>query len=199
MTSTSDGQREILRALIRAYVGEVRRLSLADLRRRQAPPWVSIGYGAAGVAYALWRVARRERGRARLALAHRWWRQAMGGSRWRDAFSARGDPPVPARLTAWSLSDGPAGLPFVGALIAHERGERAVSARQVGRFLDFCRPDAGRPPELLHGTAGLLVGGLTLLAHTADRRLPGTVDALARELLADPAILNMVTWSRDHV
>src|SRR5262245_46294689 len=163
---------------MRRYVREVGRLSVADVRARQPAPWINVGHGAAGIAYALWRAGR-------TTAAARVWREAARRARARDAFSSR-EARVSSAMTASSLCDGPAGLPFVGALIAHAAGDRAAYPRPARAFATWCAPRDGRPAELLHGTAGLLIGALALARRAGDARMRAIADALAAELLDDP-------------
>ena len=189
--SPAADERALLRELTRRYLHTVRDLSVDAVRAHQLAPWGNIGHGAVGVAYVLWRVgrARGKRGAELIDRAHAWWRAAAQASGEAGAFTSEAPPPLSASMTAPSLADGPPGLPFVGALIADARGEVAARDAHLDAFARACDATAGRPRELLHGTAGLLVGALALERVTGAARARAIADRLAFELLSDPRTL----------
>lgn len=152
-------------------------MSYRELTRRQPPPFASVGFGAGGIAYALWHVGRRRRSAELDLHARRWIAAATRAARGRASFWNEHFPPVPI---ADSLSDGPAGLPLVAALIAPAGS--GARARHVERFLAHCRPR--RLPEVVHGTAGILAGALVLSRHVDDARLGPAIAGLAAPLLS---------------
>jgi serine/threonine-protein kinase len=162
-----------LRALVVAWLEQTQPLRYRDLPARQDPPFSSLTFGAAGIAYALYRAG-----------------VALGdgalldrGERWAEAAGRHA-----GRLPAASLAYGRGGIRFVRVLLAQARGERAQVRARVGELVRAARPHG--PTELLFGTAGQLTGTLVLLEATGDDRLRGLADRHARALLGAPA------WTR---
>ncbi|HTJ46152.1 MAG TPA: lanthionine synthetase LanC family protein [Kofleriaceae bacterium] len=173
-----------LHAPIRAYVREVRAISYRDVRGRQRGPYASIGYGAGGITYLLWFLGVRRNDRALLLDARRWFR-SLRRARGKDAFCADF---VKPEYVEQSIVNGYAGHHLLGALIGHSLDDLSLRERHLGEFLAICRR-TDRPPELLHGDAGFLIGALLLERHTGDPRLAPIADQLAARLLA-------VEWKR---
>jgi serine/threonine-protein kinase len=162
-----------LRALVAAWLEQTEPLRYRDLAARQDPPFASLTFGAAGIAYALYRAGVALGDDALLAR----------GERWADAAS-RHAPALPAA----SLAYGRGGIRFVRVLLAQARGDGARVKARVGEFVRGARP--GGPTELLFGRAGQLAGALVLLEATGDQRLRALADRHAGVLLGARA------WTR---
>jgi hypothetical protein len=166
--------RRVLRALVRDYLGAALAIDYRELTRRQPAPFASIGYGAGGIVFALLRAGMIDE-------AARWLDGARRGARGRRAFL---DGRIPPRFVASSVSDGPAGLDYLGARVAHLLGDRRARARHLGRFVAHAR-GGPRPAEVLHGRAGFLIAALDLERQLGDERARDVADELAASLL-DP-------------
>lgn len=105
----------------------------------------SVGRGAAGVAYALLRIACQRDDPLLLARADRWAHRAAA-----------------AEADAASFLYGASGIFVVQAMIAHATGEPTAQAETIGRFVEA----SGHPPpdeSLALGTAGTLLAAALLL------------------------------------
>jgi serine/threonine-protein kinase len=168
-----------LRVLARAYLREVSAISYADLRMRQDPPWASVAFGAAGIAYALWSDADGARRARRLSQAGRWIRSASAARR--GAFTIPGAEGID--LSA-SLHYSTNGIRFVELLVEHARGDRVRFERYLGDFVSRCRRTRGNLAEFQLGMAGHLTALLILHRHTGAPRAITAADLLASDLLA---------------
>jgi serine/threonine protein kinase len=121
------------------------------------PPFVSVNYGAAGVAYAMYRLALARDDAHLLALADVWAQKALALSRHEQAFFSPDYEIDEEGVGRASLFHSPSGVHAVRALVALARGE-AASARKALSDFDA----ASRAPceyiDLTLGKAGLLVG-----------------------------------------
>lgn len=168
-----------LRALARAYLREASTLEYAALTERQARPWPSAAFGAAGVGYALWRATGRDRPRL-LDEADRILREAARCPL--DDFNSP-EMGMTADLRA-SLSYGPAGVGCVQLLVARARGDEPTYARELAAYLAVIRSRDFSSDEMLFGVAGLLNGARILHRHTGEESLSSAADALSDRLLA---------------
>ncbi|HUS64078.1 MAG TPA: lanthionine synthetase LanC family protein [Kofleriaceae bacterium] len=138
------------------YLDEVTALSYVDVKRSQPRPHASIACGAAGIAYALWRVSRRLDRPELLAHAARWAREASAARGERSAFAGTN---LLAAERRGSVVYGPAGVDLVLALVGAPRAAAASRAR-------FRRAAAtGLAAELYFGAAGELAAAEVLRAH----------------------------------
>jgi hypothetical protein len=168
-----------LRGFISAWLGQIAKLDYRDLAARQDPPFASLTFGAAGIAYALWRAGRALADGGLVVRARGWAEAAARHAGGRVALQPPGGMPRGA-----SLAYDRDGIRFVRALIAGAGGDE-----RVGAFLRGVRATRRRPAELLFGTAGQLAGTVVLLEATGDARLAALADQQARLLLDDP------TWA----
>jgi hypothetical protein len=140
----------------------------AASRPLQAPR-ASLHSGAAGIAYALYRIALAREDAALLAAADRWAARATSETG-EAAFYDAGELTVESvgRVSPYYAATGP---PAVQALIAHALGEPAALGRALEGFLSAARePCAGR--DLTLGRSGLLLAAAILLCI-----LPAGLDA----------------------
>ncbi|GGC99590.1 hypothetical protein GCM10011512_28140 [Tersicoccus solisilvae] len=129
--------------------------------RTLPPPRASVVHGAAGLAYAVLRTARRSGRPTDLAGADLWATRAAGARRTDDGFWATDLGVEADTLGRTSLFHARAGVDVVQALVAHALGDTARQLTAVDAFLE-----STREPEhwdLLFGRAGLLLGATLLL------------------------------------
>jgi eukaryotic-like serine/threonine-protein kinase len=173
MTPSPTRDVSLLAPIARAYLQQASALDIETLTQNQDGPWTNIAFGAAGVAYALWRAAGPGR-RRRLEQADRLLREAAAAApndRWSDAGSApRG-----------GLYYGPGGIGYVRLLVAGARRDLTTYEQELERFLATCRAFEG-PSELLAGAAGLLNGARLLHAHANDGRITEVAEILSAKL-----------------
>lgn len=182
-----------LRAFVRAWLDETAPLSYGDLVARQEPPFASVTFGAAGVAYALWRAGRALRDATLVERGQVWVGDALRSARTKQALRLPENPDVEV---APSLIYGVAGIRHVAILLAKARGDAAEVSRGVGGLVRSFRRGRGRSDEFLFGRAGHLASSLLLFEATGDRRLR----ALAAEqalLLSPPHDRARPTWAPD--
>ena len=130
-------------------------------------PRLSLHYGAAGLAWFLYRAALvRDDGRL-LAAADLWGRRAQTAA---DHAAGLGECPytepdvgvTAQRLSGGSLYHGSAGLPWVRAHVCLARGDPRGSAREIERFVAAADVESDEA-ELLFGLSGRIVGASLLL------------------------------------
>ena len=162
--------RTVLEAFVEAFVDDAGRSGYADLGRRQRPPFGNLGYGAAGVAYALAQAGDALGEPRWRRLAARWIAPAVAASRRAETLASPDARRPPPRA---SLFFGLAGLHFADARVATspERRARAVRRFQAAA-LD---PDDN---DLYLGAAGVRIAatrlglrGQELVAPRAPARL----------------------------
>ena len=158
------------------------RYCAGQVERLPRPPHSSLGHGAAGVAYFLYRsssitgdASALERAAAWVAAAE----QAMAGP---GAFA--GPPPVfpgPRMAPPSSVLFGEAGVWWTGALMHTALGDTAGVERAVDRFCALAASCSADRLDVATGAAGLLLGAAALVDLAPERLLPAG-DALARRL-----------------
>lgn len=161
MSRTAAGTARALRAYVEAYTEGVTAIRDIDLAARQLPPWASLGEGAAGTAYTLWRLGDR-----RTAL--RWADAALQDSR-RPAFHTT----LCDRTRTSSLMFGRVGVQWSAALVsggAHTDRLAASLDQGVTRL------------EFATGAAGHLLASITLLRLRRHPALARHAAALATRL-----------------
>lgn len=163
-TPEPDSRPLFLGECVAEYVAAARAMTMRDLRAYQYPPYSSLMFGAAGIAYALWRHDPLD------PAINRW---LTGATRCPDdeAWLTSAYPTTLAQRRQ-SLATGPAGLAWVRTLAAISAG-RERSARHWARVLT-ATADEDRPAELLLGTAGHLLA----LAVAADQAAASQVGPL---------------------
>ncbi len=177
------GELRYLRAFVRAWVDEIAPLSYADLAARQGPPFASVPFGAAGVAYALLRAGRALGDEAVVARGRAWVGDALRFARTKQGLRLPGGG---AAEVAPSLVYGLGGVRHVAVLLARAGGDAAEVSKGVGGLLRSFRRGGRRPDEFLFGTAGHLASSLLLFEATGDRRLRALAAEQVRPLLGSP-------------
>jgi eukaryotic-like serine/threonine-protein kinase len=155
------------------------------------PPFVSINYGAAGIAYAIYRSSRA--GNV-LALADSWVRKASALSSDAKAYYDPSEGISSETVGQVSLFHSACGLHCVEALIALALGDVGRAARGIQAFVKATRARCDNPDVTL-GTASLLLGCAELLESThasspldpnpLRRRGDEIADALSEILLSE--------------
>src|SRR5262245_9350023 len=153
--------RRVLRTYIDTYLDAVAAVEGFDLVNEQAPPYTSLGEGAAGTAYALWRLGERRR-------AASWIAAALADHR-RAAFHATLSPT--ARRT--SIVFGRAGVGWVSALV---NGADHLDVFTRALNVRYARL------EYASGPAGQLLAALILLRRQPHALLEAGVTRLAQRL-----------------
>jgi len=159
------------------------------------PPFVSVNIGAAGIAYAIYRLAR-SRGDL-LALASAWVRKAFALSSNAKAYYDPDWGLTPERVGQVSLFHSACGLHCVDALVRLALGDVGGSARAIEAFVRASRGPCDNP-DLTLGAASLLLGyaelvesagassllDLTLLRKRGDEIADGLSEILRSEQIA---------------
>lgn len=143
-------------------------------------PTASLSYGAAGIAWFLYRAAQVRTDPALLALAEAWVQRAEDAagagaghqgdfhdSAWHDpAFHDRELDITPARVGTTSPYHAAAGVHGVRSLLCHASGDLAGLAEGIEEFLRHSQPLSANP-DLTIGIAGQLVAAALLLDTVA--------------------------------
>jgi len=147
------------------------------------PPFASLNYGAAGIAYAMYELAVARDDAGLLATADVWAQKATVLSREDEAFHTRAIEINEKTVGNASLFHSPSGVHAVRALVALASGEAAGAAAALTDFVA-----ASRVPcefiDLTLGKAGLLVGCAALLEAMRGSRHgdPSALEARGTEL-----------------
>lgn len=154
-------------------------------------PTCSVNNGAAGVAYALYRIASVREDPATLATADLWISQAERHAQNDDAFYVEELDLRPEMAGRTSLFHSAAGLSCVEALIALASGDRARAGRAIQQFVTRSRIATDKL-DLTFGKSGTLLGCAAVLpalsaegseARAAIVDLGNTLDRELRETL----------------
>ena len=152
-----------LREYLATYRRSVVRLEYADVPLLQDPPFATLAEGAAGTAYALWRLGERRRASV--------WMNAALGDRRAAALGAS----VPPSFRRGSVMFGRVGLRWVAALLS--------GSQSVDDYVRSVRVEKGRL-EFAAGAAGHLVGLSRLYrqkpGRTLERAAVAVQDRIAR-------------------
>ena len=132
----------------------------------KAPPTLPINDGAAGLAYALLRIATATDDGELLAVADAWATRAVAAIESPEAFASEPENPQPTRVGLASLHYQRPGVYTVQALIAAARGDQSTQLRATHDFVAWGRqalqePDP--PIDLTVGLAGCLLASTLLL------------------------------------
>lgn len=133
----------------------------------QASPTASLHYGAAGIAWALYRSACQRSEAALLADADIWASRAVAALGTTEAFWNPAIGITPAVTGPASLHHGPPGVYLVQALVAHARWDVETMNRALRGFVTACRAETA-PFDLVMGAPGLLLGCALLLEAIPD-------------------------------
>jgi eukaryotic-like serine/threonine-protein kinase len=168
-TTSHEATRE---QLVRRFLSEARAAGSRDL----APPTGSVMLGAAGVGYALYRLACQRDDPEALALADVWLTRAEADGAAGTAFTAPGTELVPEQLGRVSPFHAITGVQLVRALIALALGEPFAAETAIAGFVAASR----QPCEVLDLTLGrsATLLGCTLLLEAVGSRLDSSAAAL---------------------
>lgn len=166
----------MFRVYIERYLEAIHSINYRSLPSLQAPPFATLSHGAAGTAYALWRLGR-------MRLAENWLLAAIAD---RSSNTLSGDP----RMPSTSYLFGSSGKHWVHARLA--RG--ALRERAIRRYIAAARVRTGWT-DFASGTAGLLSGATLILNDaTAPTLIDQKLEAAARSLRR-----SLDARLRDHV
>jgi eukaryotic-like serine/threonine-protein kinase len=145
---------ELLARTISRYdlSGEALRTGPADA------PLASVNHGAAGVAYALHRLAQARGSSHLLALADLWIAKAYTLSGHESAFYRADFGIEPKTVGDGSLFHSALGLSLVRAVISVAQGDIGTAQRAVESFVQHARQHPSDAPDLTVGTASVLLG-----------------------------------------
>ncbi len=174
-----------LERFIAAWIDWVSSVSLADVRASQPAPWAGLGHGAAGTAYALWRVGTAAKHGEALVQARRWWSIAMAAARAPRGLRA-GD--LARMSVATSVVVGPPGIHAVGALVGQALGRARDRDRALAKFISATTKPRRPMSELWFGDAGVLATALGLRRHIDDARLDALIETVRGRVVAAPAL-----------
>ena len=138
-----------------------------------APPFASINYGAAGIAYALYRIARLRGDPALLAGADVWTQHAYSFSAQTQAFYDPSIEITPDSVGEVSLFHSASGLHCVRALVSIAMGDSSSASRAIQLFVSRSRGPC-KSNDLTIGKASLLIGCAELLEAMPE---PGFLQA----------------------
>jgi hypothetical protein len=155
VTATS---RRAAAELVSSYLEAIERIDYVELKTLQRRPHADLAHGAAGTAYALWRLGHTRRART-----------------WLEAALRDHGATAIAPATRASFLHGRAGLHWLRALVAPTERHLAVDAYAR------CARTATRS-TFIEGAAGHLTGARILLAQFEDRRLRRLATSLAARL-----------------
>jgi len=133
----------------------------------QAAPKVSVTYGAAGVAYGLYRIACAREDARLLALADLWATRAAQQMNASDAFYSNDieiTPEIVGRVSPYHTESG---VHLVQALIAAGMGDMASQQASLDRFVAAVQAAPCHSVDVTLGQAGLLLGSSILLDSIA--------------------------------
>ena len=164
-----------------------------------APPYASVNYGAAGIAYYWYRLGVLRQEPAHLLSAMRWLDHAQSRRSGPDAFGNADIGITPATVGTTSLYHSPAGVHCVSALVHNAMGNVEGAAEAAERFVESAR--GSERLDLVSGRPSALVGAALLaealgrsnratpgLARFADAELAGLWTELEGETLDGTAL-----------
>ena len=158
------------------------------------PPVASVMFGAAGLGYALYRLACLRESAEALALADVWLARAEGAESTPGAFSVPGGDLTPEILGPISPFHSMAGVCMVRTLLALAMGERHEAERAADRFAELSRTP-WHELDLTLGRSGTLLACSTLLeALSAAAGKTAAIRELGESTLA--SLWEQVEWAR---
>jgi eukaryotic-like serine/threonine-protein kinase len=134
------------------------------------PPFVSITYGAAGIAYAIYRLACARGEHQLLTLASAWVQKAFALSSNAKAYCDPDSGVAPETVGQGSLFHSISGLHCVDALVRTALADTGGAARAIEAFVESARGPCDNP-DLTLGAASLLLGYAELV-ESADTSSP---------------------------
>jgi serine/threonine-protein kinase len=163
----------------------IARLDAEDIAGFKLPteiPQCSITYGAAGVAYALYRVACARDDAALLSAADAWAVRAARMADQPDAFANDQLDLDESRIGHASVYYARPGIYLVQALIAQAMGNEASLAEAIRSYVSACQPP-GECLDLTLGQAGILIGCALLSDAVGLSPWRAVADHPARQLV----------------
>jgi serine/threonine-protein kinase len=175
-----------LEALRRIRDEAVRCLKPGDvLFRAPLPsPSASLNCGAAGIAYALYRMASLREEPQLLALATAWCHKAEREARGAAGLYNRDLGLTEERISPASPQNGVAGIHLVQALIGHAEGNARLQLYGLDGFLAACRTP-GAKTDLTLGRSGSLLASATLLETLGGQPETDPLRELGDRLMAE--------------
>lgn len=158
----------------------------------QHPPTCSINFGAAGIAYALYRIAQVRGDAAVLALADVWSARAQTGTARPDAFVSASDGLAAEIVGQVSPYHTRSGVESVALLVAQARGDVVSAQRALAAFVDASTPPCDNHDVTL-GRAGTLIAASVLLEAVSLMR--GVDTAPLRDFASSIAVRSWETLS----
>ena len=143
-------------------------------------PYGSVNYGAAGIAYALRRIAQAREDAGLLSLADLWIARALRGVDREDSFYNQEIEITPETVGRVSPYHSANGLFAVAALVAHSLGDLGSQREAVAAFVAGAREPCANP-DLTLGRSGVLLAA-SILLDTLDGEVEGEA-ALRGELV----------------
>jgi len=134
-------------------------------------PTCSVTYGAAGIAYALYRIAGRLNDASLLFLGDSWVAKAVGAADSSGAFHNPAFGVTPDAVSQASLYHHAGGLHCVAALTALAMGDGQSAREAITRYLDVVHDSNGNLDFTL-GSTGTLVGSALLLDVLFNHNAP---------------------------
>ncbi|HWE97257.1 MAG TPA: lanthionine synthetase LanC family protein [Tepidisphaeraceae bacterium] len=175
--SANKGACESLKSLSRHRIDQNQTRFAADGKLLhdgiEPEPTCSINYGAAGVAYSLYRLSCIRNDASLLSLADQWCRQALVRHQSNGAFQNVQLGITPSTVGTVSILHGVPGLHLVDAIISRARGDQFARGRAVSAFLHSVTQPWDQL-DLALGSAGVLVATCQLIhdvrSATPDRK-----------------------------
>jgi lantibiotic modifying enzyme len=134
-------------------------------------PFVSINYGAAGIAYSIYRIARSCGERQLLSLARTWVRKAFALSSDTEAYYSADAGISSETVGQVSLFHSVCGLHCVDALVRIALGDAPGAAQAIDSFVQQSRGPCDNP-DLTVGASSLLLGCAELVESSGTSSLP---------------------------
>jgi serine/threonine-protein kinase len=140
-------------------------------------PRSSVSLGAAGIGYALYRIALRREDPRLLPLADVWLSRARRGAAGDDGFVAPAIDLVAAKVGRHSVHHAGPGLAWAEALVALAMGSRAAAGAAARAFAEAAVAPGGEI-DVSFGRAGLLLGAASLADAGCAEEVRAAGDAL---------------------
>jgi serine/threonine-protein kinase len=165
-------------------------------------PRCSVNFGAAGIAYALYRMACRRDDPRLLSMAEAWIAKAQQHSDREDAFTNREMDITEATVGRVSHYHGRPGVHLVRALIGEAGGDVAARDAAVSDYLLSVESEACRERDLTLGRSGAVLACATLFEMLPDigsplrQRIRGVGEELLRGLWSEVADFDALAQGR---
>jgi len=185
-SSPQDDPITFLQNTVRRYLADLRSLSYERLRADQEPPYASLAFGGAGIAYGLLRAAKHLDDPDLLAQAHYWADRSLTSARSPQAFVAEKFGLERTAIRPGSFFYGKAGIHFVRLLIAYAMDDMVGRKDALKALQLLMRPSPSMPHEVILGVAGQLLGTTQLFLERREPALQATGQLLCETLSQGP-------------